>query len=137
MVERPEQQDGVHRGVRQVEVPHVADRGVNPRHPGHLRRELLDVQRHQVPVLDLVPERCQPQRVPSRPAADVRDHGGCRWQPAQHDLGGPGELQIPAPVAQPLPLHAPFVVRAQGVVRLHATRLWHILAPAGHRLMRG
>ena len=93
------------------------------------------MQRHQVPVLDLVPERGQPQRVPSRPPADVRDHGGRGRQPPQHDLGGPRELQLPAPVAQPLPLHALLVVRAQGrVVRLHATRLWHIPVPAGHPL---
>jgi hypothetical protein len=82
MVERPEQHDGVHRRVGQVEVPHVADRGVNPRHPGRGRPELIDVQRHQVPVLDLVPKRCQPQRVPPRSAADVRDNGRCRRQPA-------------------------------------------------------
>ena len=134
MVERPEQQHGVHAGAGQAGVPHVADRGADPRHPGRLRRELLDVQRHQVPVLDLVPERGQPQRVPSRPAADVRDHGGRRRKPAQHDLGGPGELEFPAPVAQPFPLHAPLVVRAHGaVVRLHATRLWHIfILPTTH-----
>jgi hypothetical protein len=44
-------------------------------------------------------------------------------------------VRQPMPVA--LPLHAPLVVRAQGVVRLHATRPWHILVPAGHPLMRG
>jgi len=133
MVERPEQQDGVHRGIGQIEVQRVADRRVNPRYPGRVRRELLDVQRHQVTVLDLVPERGQPQRVTSRPSADIRDHGRCGRQAAQHDLSGPGELQVPAAVAQPLPLHAPFVVRAQvGIVRLHATRLWHIPVPAGH-----
>ena len=91
------------------------------------------MQRHQVPVLDLVPERGQPQRVPSRASADIRDHGRCGRQAAQHDLGGPGELQIPAPVAQPLPLPAPLVVRAQGgIVGLHATRLWHIPVSGGH-----
>jgi hypothetical protein len=92
MVERPEQHDGVHRGVGQVEILRVADRGVNPRYPDRVRRELLDVQRHQVPVLDLVPERGQPQRVTSRASADIRDHGRCGRQAAQHDLGGPGEL---------------------------------------------
>jgi hypothetical protein len=52
-VERPQQQHGIHGAVAEVQVAGVADRGVDPIGVGD-RAELLDVERHEVAVLDPV-----------------------------------------------------------------------------------
>jgi hypothetical protein len=122
VIQRPEQQDGVHGRIGQVDVPRIADRGADPVKSGRVRRELPDVQRHQVPVLDQVPERRQPERVPARPAADVGDDRGRVREAAADDLGGPLELQLAAPgAAQPVPLQAALVVRVKRWFGVHAS----------------
>ena len=55
-------------GVGQVEVPNVADPGVDPRHLGRVRRDPLDAHRIRSRCSTWYPKRCQPQRVPSRPS---------------------------------------------------------------------
>jgi hypothetical protein len=123
VVQRAEQQHRVHGRVGQVEVPCVAGRGADRGHPGGVFLELAHVQRHEVPVLDLIAERRQPQRVAARAAADVRDDRG-RWrQAAADDLGRPQELKLAAAVAQPVPLFGPFVICAyRGLFAVHGTR---------------
>ena len=96
MVQRPEQQDRVYRGVAEVQETRVADGGAQPIQSGRVGFQLPDVQGHQVPVLDPVPKPGQPQRVPPRSAADVGDQRGPGRQVPQDDLGGPEELELPA-----------------------------------------
>jgi hypothetical protein len=116
VIQRPEQQDGVHGRIRQVDVARIANRGAHPGESGGVRLELPDVQRHQVPVLNQVPERRQPERVPAGPAADVGDDRGRGRKAAADDLGGPLEFELPAPAAgQPVPLQAALVVRAKSL----------------------
>jgi hypothetical protein len=57
VVQRAKEQHRVGRRVREVELSRVADGGADPRHPGGVRMQLADVQRHQIAVLDLVAER--------------------------------------------------------------------------------
>lgn len=77
MIKRTENHNGIRRSGWQVQVTRIASRGVNPGQAGDIRigPELLDVQRHEITVLDLVPEGCQPERVPPGTAADVGDEG--------------------------------------------------------------
>jgi hypothetical protein len=124
MVKRAEEQDRVNGLVGQVQLPGVGHRGADSRSAGRGRRQLADVQRHQVAVLDLVAKAGQPQRVPARSPADVGDDRRGGRQRAQQDLLGPGELQVALRVAQPVLLPAPLVVRQQGCfVTVHGTRL--------------
>jgi hypothetical protein len=70
-------------------------------------------------VRDPVAEPGQPQRVPSRTAADVGDQRRRGGQKPQYELGGPGELEPPVTLAQPAAFLAASVVRAQfGLVRI-------------------
>jgi hypothetical protein len=119
MVDRPQEQHGVDCRVAEVELAGVAHRGVDAREVGGVGSELVDVERHQVAVLDAVAALGQPQRVASRATADIGDHRGRRRQVPQHDLFGALELDHAARLGEAVPLATQRVVGVQGgVVRV-------------------
>ncbi len=126
MIERPQQQHGIHSAVIQVEVTGVTNRSVDPGHVGD-GAHLVDVQRHEIAVLDPVATLGQPQRIAPRPAADVGDHRGRGWQVAQQDFFGALELQDAPRLGEAVALLAKGVVLLQGRVdrTVHQPPRWH------------
>jgi hypothetical protein len=126
MVDRPQQQHGVHGAVAEVQVARVTQRGVDVGRVGD-RAELVNVERHEVAVLDPVATLGQSLRIAPRAAADIGDHRGWGRELAQHDLLGALELQDAARLGEAITLLAPGVVLVQGRVdgAVHEPPRWH------------
>jgi hypothetical protein len=82
VVDRPQQQHGVDRGVAEVEPARVPDGGADPAGVAGGGAELLDVEGDQVAVLDPVTAPGQPERVPAGPPpmSATTDGGAGRWR---------------------------------------------------------
>jgi hypothetical protein len=100
VVERSQQQHGVDRGVGEVELAGVADRRPDLGQASGGAAELIDVERHQITVLDPVATSGQPQRIPARATADVGDHRGGVGKVPEQDLLGPLELHHAVALAE-------------------------------------
>lgn len=94
VIQRAEQQHGIHGLVTQVKAACVADRCF---HSDASRRgsrsHLVDVHRNDVTVQDPIAKSGQPDGVSSWPAAYICDNCRRRRQVPLHDLLGPLELQ--------------------------------------------
>jgi hypothetical protein len=131
MVERAEKEHSIHRGVVEIQVARVAHRGMEALGSRGLVAELLDVERHQIAMLDPVPEFREPERITAGPAADVGDYRGRRGKLTEDDLGGPCPFEQPAVLGQPIAFQALVVVPPQVLPQLrflHAASSWHAAA---------
>ena len=123
VVERAQQQDGVHGRVRFLEPARVSHAQAGHGRLGLERRglsRLLDVERHRVHEMHAISARGEPGCVDAGAAAHVEDGAGRRRQVAQDDLLRARELDQPVGLEQ-TPGFSP-----SGVVGLHFRRDWFV-----------
>ena len=112
VVERPQQEDGVRRGVRHVELLRVAEHRLEPAS----RARLLHVQGHRVDQAHFVAALGEPRRVLAGPAADVEDDRGRRREVTLEHLLRPRELELRAAARKAVSLDARRVVSVDRLV---------------------
>jgi RNA polymerase sigma-70 factor, ECF subfamily len=131
MIKRAEQQHDIDGCIGQIERPCVRCGRVDMNtFSRRVRPRLLDVQRYDITVMDLIPEPREPDRVPARPAADV-GHRGRRWRkPSSEDLYRPFELHDAERSIQAFSLVSAVVIGENlGVVRLDRPMVAHRRGP--------
>ena len=137
VVDRAEEENGVHGAVSHVQVAGVADLGVDT---GVARRDGMNVVGNEVSVYDLVPMLHQPVGVAPRSAADVRDDYRRGWKSPLQDLDRSEVLDSTSSVSKALGFFTSGVIRLQLLVggidhdaAFHLMRLWFYGVPRAQK----